>query len=230
MNYSMISALVRKDLLIYRQPIMNYFGLSILAAGLVGLMVGRVPNWVLVNLGFTLLILPVGVCGMHVLMHTTVHEKLRSVQPFILSLPITVKEFTWSKILVNLPVFTVLWLITSASCLFFAFGVGVFPRGMLPFVVMILVGFYLAYVCVLSVSLLFQSLGGSIFSTMFFQAGTAVYLIAIAHAVDDVGSHLMAPSPVWNATAHGIIGAQVLLSIAVLWGTLILQMRKRDFV
>lgn len=230
MTNSMVGILVKKDLLLYRRPIMVYLGLSLVATGIVGLLVGRVPTWVLINLGFTLLVFPMGVCGMHVLMHTTVHEKLKSVQPFILSLPVTVREFTWAKVLVNVPVFTLLWLIMSAGCLWFAFGVGLFPRGMLPFVTMILVGIYLAYVCILSVSLLFQALGPSIFSAMFFQVGTAVYLIAIAHTVDAVGLHLTAPAAVWNGTAIGIIAGQVLLSILVLWVAVALQLRKRDFV
>lgn len=230
MTHSMVGILVKKDLLIYRQPIMVYLGLSLLATGVVGLLVGRVPHWVLVNLGFTLLILPMGICGMHVLIHTTVHEKLQSVQPFIMSLPVTVREFTWAKLLVNVPVYTLLWLIASAGCLWFAFGAGLFPGGMLPFVAMVLVGIYLAYVCILSVSLLFQSLGASIFSSMFFQVATAAYLIAIANAVDAVGNYLSAPSPNWNSTSIGIIAGQVLLSAAILLATLALQLRKRDFI
>lgn len=230
MNYSMIGILVKKDLLIHRRSIELFVGLSIVAAALVALMVGRVPTWALINLGFTLLILPMGVCGMNVLIHTTVHERLRSVQPFIMSLPVTVREFTWAKLLVNVPVFTVLWLMASVSCLWFAFGIGTFRVGMLPFVTMILAGVYLAHVCIVSVSLLFQSLGASISASIFFQFATAIYLIAIANTVDDVNRHFFAESAHWNSTAFAILAGQILLSIAVLWATLLLQLRKRDFV
>lgn len=42
--------------------------------------------------------------------------------------------------------------------------------------------------------------------------------------------YFSAASAHWNSTSIAIIAGQVFLSIAVLWATLLLQLRKRDFV
>lgn len=229
MNSSIIPQLVRKDFLMMRKTIVIFCLVSLTAIGVTGLLVGRVPNWVLVNIAFILLLAPIATCGIVVLMKTIVAEKEKSTQLFIMSLPVTAKEFTLSKLLVNLPVFGTLWLAVSGVAFYFAVGLGLFPAGTVPFIIMILLGVLVAYVGILSVSFLFQSQSITILSICIFELGTVAYLWVIAF-LDPIANHVYGPDMVWNLTAITIVSTQVLVIIAALLMTLHLQNKKRDFI
>jgi hypothetical protein len=48
-----------------------------------------------------LLVAPVGTLGVVLAMQRNVFEKTKATQPFIMSLPVTVRDFTLAKLLVN---------------------------------------------------------------------------------------------------------------------------------
>ncbi len=229
MNDSIVPQLVRKDLLLWRRLILIFYGVSLACMALAGLLCGHVPNHVLVNLGFTLLVTPTGTLGVVLLMQTNVFEKTKSTQPFIMSLPVTAREFTMAKLLVNVPVFGALWLATAAAAFAFAFGLEVMPRGAIPMVTMTFLGVFVAYTGILGVSLLSQSLGTTILAIMFFEVGTSLYLW-LAALLDPIRSHVWGPVAIWNGTAVAIVTAQAFLAVAALVATLTIQARKRDFV
>ena len=122
MTHAIVRQLVRKDFLIWRRLILIFYGVSLTCIAVLGVLYGRIPDRVLVNLGGTLLITPVGTLGMVLMMQTNVFEKAKSTQPFIMSLPVTVREFTLAKLVVNVPVFGALWLVTTGAAFWFAFG------------------------------------------------------------------------------------------------------------
>jgi hypothetical protein len=226
---SIVPQLVRKDLLLWRRLIVVFYGVSLACMAAVGMLYGRVPDQVLRNLGFSLLITPLGTLGMVLLMQTNVFEKAKSTQPFILSLPVTIRQFTLAKLIVNIPVFGVLWLITAAATLWFAFGLGLLPLGSLPMVIMMLVGVFVAYIGILCISLLSQSLGTTILGILFVDIATMACLWAIA-LFEPIRSHVWGPVAVWNGPAIGIVAVQALLAVAGVVVTLSVQTRRRDFV
>jgi hypothetical protein len=229
MNGSIVPQLVRKDFLIWRRLILVFYGLSLACIVLAGLLYGHVPNRVLVNLGFTLLITPVGTLGVVLLMQTNVFEKAKSTQPFIMSLPVTVREFTLAKLLVNVPVFSTLWLVTTAAAFSYAFGLGLLPLGAIPMTTMVFLGVLVAYTGILGVSLLSQSLGTTILAILFFEVGTSAYLWGVV-LLDPIGRHVFGPVAVWNGTAIAVVAVQVFLAVAAIVATLAIQTRRRDFV
>jgi hypothetical protein len=226
---AIVPQLVRKDLLIWRRLILIFYGISLTCIAVLGVLHGRVPHRVLVNMGFALLITPLGTLGIVLLMQTNVFEKAKSTQPFIMSLPVTVREFTLAKLLVNVPVFGALWLVTLGAAFWFAFGLDLLPLGTLPVVIMIFLGVLVAYAGILGVSLLSQSLGTTIIAIMFFELGTSAYLWAVVF-LDPISSHVYGPVPVWNTAAVSIVTVQVFLAVAATVATLVLQNRKRDFI
>jgi hypothetical protein len=229
MTRAIVPQLVRKDLLIWRRLILIFYGVSFACIAAVGALYGRIPDRVLVNLGFTLLVTPVGTLGIVLLMQTNVFEKAKSTQPFIMSLPVTVREFTLAKLLVNVPVFGVLWLVTAGAALWFAFGLDLLPLGTLPMMTMVFLGVLVAYVCILGVSLLSQSLGITILAITFFEIGTSAYLWVIVF-LDPIRSSLYGPVAVWNSTAIVILTTQAFAAVAATVATLVIQNGKRDFV
>lgn len=228
-NSPMVAQLIKKDFLIMRKMIFICCSVSILSFGVVTALYGVIPNLVLINLGFTILIIPAAACGVVLLICTNVLEKEKSTQSFIMSLPVTVKEFTMAKFLVNLPIFSSIWLVTTGVGFYFSFGLGLFPLGTVPFMIMIFLGVFVAYVCILSVSLLFQSMGITVLAIAFFELGTSAYLWVIVF-LDPISSHIYEPEMVWNSTAISVVVTQACIAIFVIVGTFYIQNRKKDFV
>jgi len=229
MNNSIVFLLAKKDFLITRKIITTFAIVSLVMIALVYLLQGRVANMVFYNVGFSLLIIPGASCGIVLLMQTNVFEKAKSTQAFIMSLPVTVREFTLAKLLINLPIFGAYWIVICAVAFYFAFGQGVFPMGTLPFITMIFLGIFVAYTFILGVSLLFQSLGITILSIMFFEMGTSAYLWVLAY-MEPINTHIFGPVAVWNSTAITIVALQVLAAVFAVSMTYFLQNRKRDFI
>jgi hypothetical protein len=229
MTTSVIPQLVAKDLRLMRPIILGFVAVSLFFIGLLSLLWAQLPVAVAANLGFIMVIAPAATCGIVVLMKTNVFEKEKSTQPFIMSLPVTVKEFTQAKLWVNLPLFTVLWGAVSAVAFYFAFGRGLLPLGAVPFVSMVFVGGFVAYACILATSLLTQSMPMTVLGIAVFEAATSGYMWAIAF-FPPIAQHVWGAQPVWNAEAIVIIAAQVLVAVCALAGTLLMQTTKRDFI
>lgn len=229
MSISVVPQLVRKDFLMMRKTILIFCLVMFASIAAICLIFGRVPNVVFFNLGITLLIAPAITCAIVLLMKTIVMEKQKSTQLFIMSLPVTVKEFTLSKLLLNLPVFTVFWLVIAGVAFYFSFDRGVFPYGTVPFITMIFLGVFVAYVCVLSVALIYQSYGVTVITMLCVELGTPTYLWVIAY-LEPINSHVYGQQMVWNSTAIGIAVTQILIAVLILTMTWHIQSKKRDFI
>jgi len=229
MSASIVPQLVKKDFRLMRGTILSFAVLSLVCIGILAFAHGRMPDWVLYNLGFVLLVSPAGTCGIVILMKTNVFEKEKSTQPFIMSLPVTVREFTAAKLLINLPVFMAFWTAVSAVGFYFAFGLGLFALSTLPFVVMVFLGGFVAYACILAVSLITQSLGITVLSIAIVEMVTSAYLWTIAY-LDPVTHHVYGPTVVWSPEAIAIIAAQAGVAVLAIAATLLIQNTRRDFI
>ena len=228
MNTPIIARLVIKDFMIWRKLILIFLAVFGGCAALVVVLHDRVPPHVFLNLGFTLLITPAATLGIVLLMQTNVFEKAKSTQPFIMSLPVTPRDFTLAKLWVNIPVFAEVWLAMAIMAFYFAFGQGMLPRGAAPYVAIVFLGVFVAYIGVLSVSLLSQSLGVTVGAILFFDVLTPAYLWTILY-LEPIGSVISGPVAVWNSTEIGIMAIQAAAAAAGVVGTLVFQGQRRDF-
>ena len=229
MSRSIVPLLIKKDIHIMRGPIAGHVVVALAAIAVLAMLIGRIPQWVILNLGLILLVGPAVTCGIVLLMKTTVFEKEKSTQAFILSLPLTVREFTRAKLLANLLVFTPFWAVATGAGFYFTFGLGLLPPGAIPFLTIVFAGVFVAYLCILGISLAFQSLGITVLAITLFEMATSGYLWVIAF-LEPIRAHVLGPAAVWNTTAAAIVGAQVFVAIAVLAVTVFVQGRKRDFI
>ncbi|WP_373990892.1 ABC-2 transporter permease [Duganella sp. BuS-21] len=229
MSTSIIPQLVRKDLRLARGAILTFGLVSLAAMLLVPLLHGHIPDWALINLGFILLVGPAATCGIVLAMKTNVFEREKSTQAFIMSLPVTMREYTHAKLLVNLPVFVVFWLAVSAVAFYLAFGLGLFPPGAAPFITMVFLGVLVAYCCILSASLVFQSLGATVLAILLFELATSAYLWTVAYS-EPIARHVYGATATWNATALSIVAVQVVVAVAVIAATVHIQGAKRDCI
>ncbi len=229
MSRSIVPQLVGKDLRLVGKIVLAFALISAVCITLLYLVWGYVPAVMLGNFGFILLVGPAGTCGIVVLMKTNVLEKEKSTQNFIMSLPITVREFTRAKLLVNLPLFGLFWGVISAAGFYFAFGRGLLPPGAVPFVTMVFLGGFVAYCGIFAVSLLTQSLGITVLCIALFEIGTSAYLWTVVF-FKPIAQTIWGPVAVWTPAAVGIVAAQGLVAVSVIVATLLIQNTKRDFI
>jgi len=227
MNIPLIYQLVLKDLRLWRRLILIFAAAAIGCVGLLALLYDRIPQSVFMNLGLTLVLTPLGTLGIVLLIQTCVFEKAKSTQKFIMSLPVTATDFAVSKLLVNIPIFAVGWLALVAVACSFVYQKGVLPVGSVPYVTMIFFGVFVAYLGILCVSLLCQTLGLTIISIMVFEVLTSAYLWLLT-LVPSIGGYLYGKTVVWNAASWMVILVQVAVGVAFVAGTLMIKCRQRD--
>lgn len=229
MSTSIIAQLVKKDFLMTRKTILFFGLMTLVSIAAIFMIFGRVPTVVFFNLGFTLLIAPAITCTVVLLMKTIVMEKQKSTQLFIMSLPVTIKEFTKAKLLLNFPVFVAFWLVITGVAFYFSFGLGVFPYGTVPFITMIFLGIFVAYVGILSIALIYQSYGITVIAMLCFELGTPAYLWIIAY-LEPINNHVYDSQMLWNSTAVTIVIIQIAVAILISLLAWNIQKKKRDFI
>ena len=163
--------------------------------------------------------------GIHPIMATIVEERRDHTLAFVMSLPVTIREYTSAKLIANLLMFLSVWITSLASFVVFL-GDGGMPDGTIPFGVILLVGILVAYTMILAVALVSESIGMSI---VVGNLGTQVFLwfVADLYAIRSV---MGGREPVWNSTAVGILLGQLTLALVLIAGTFYLQARKKDFI
>lgn len=225
MNDTIVKQLVIKDLQIMRFPIFGYW-----LGGVLAILLVIIGGDAIGMMGFILFISVIAGAAIHAVMQTIVTERTEFNLPFIMSLPITVKEYTQAKIIANMLIFLSVWLPLSIVGFYvlFADGEG-FPPGMIPFVSIACMAMLLGYVMLLTASLLTKGMAVSVAMTVIANVGTQMFLwfIADLHAFRSV---MGGPVAVWNTTAVGILLGQMILAIGLLVLTVVVQYRRKDFV
>lgn len=76
---------------------------------------------------------------------------------------------------------------------------------------MIFLGVFVAYIGILCVSLLSQSLGTTILALLFVELGTSIYLWVVV-LLDSISSHVFGPVAVRNGPAIAIVTVQAFMA------------------
>ncbi|MEM7363043.1 MAG: ABC-2 transporter permease [Pseudomonadota bacterium] len=223
MNMSVVSALVRKDLAIMAPFVLAYWALGLGSVALV------VFGGEAMSVFATILFVTAMACtGIHAIMQTVVTERTEGVLAFMMSLPITIREYTLAKVIVNMMIFLSVWITLSASSLVIFIG-DEMPRGTLPFFCIILVALLLAYTLMLATSLVTEGLGASVVMMVAGNIGSQAYLWLLAD-LHPIRSVLGGPDVIWNYASVGILTTQLGLIALLIAGAIWFQFHKRDFI
>ena len=223
MNYAMIKILVLKDWSFNRIAIGAY-----LVGGLISLMIMRYGGELGFHLGNVFLLTILLGMGIHMTVTTVVHERKEKTLPFVMSLPISVKEYTTAKLLANLLLFTLPWVTVLVACIFFIMDSSYFANGLIPFVVITMVGIFLGYVLLVGMSLVFESMAWTIAGII----GCNLLLQVSIHLIPRIQAirvNMTAAEPVWNFAAVGLILTEIVITVMLLALTYYFQARKKDF-
>jgi ABC-type Na+ efflux pump permease subunit len=224
MTRSVVQTLILQDLYRHRQVVLFSIVGGVLALGL--MQVGGEVPFVLGATWFYCSLIVVGsmLPGLNV-----VNERKKQTLPFLMSLPLSVFQYSAAKLASTVGIFLIPWAALLISGVAYIAGRSDIPNGIIP-LMLILTGFTLVGFCLIAgVALVSESEGWTIAATVISNSsyGFGWYLIARNPAVRaDLGS----PVPVWNALVLTILGGEIALVAAILGVTFFLQSRKRDFV
>lgn len=218
-----IGELIRKDLAIMKVPFICYW-----LAGFGSIAIAVTMGDTAGNIAFILFVTVLFGSGIHASMTTVTEERREQNLPFIMSLPITVQDWTVAKMTANLLLVGGIWLTLSAAS-FVVFIGEAMPNGTIPFATIILVGILLAYLIVLTTAIVFQSITPAIIAIVGANLGTQAYLwwISTFHGIRATVNGMEA---VWNGTALTVLGLQC-AAIGLLIGlTFYAQSKKTEFL
>lgn len=223
MNESIVRQLIVKDLRLMKIPAIAYW-----LSGLVAIVVVVVGGDVA---GMTAIILFVAALfgtGVHSAMLTVTEERREQTLPFIMSLPITIREYTSAKLIGNMLLVGGVWLTLSAASYVVFIGEAL-PLGAVPFITIVLIAILLAYVIILATALIWESMTPTIVAIVAANLCTQGLLWWIA-SLHGIRSTIGGNAIVWNTTSISVITLQIFSIVALLAITYQLQARKTSFI
>lgn len=224
MSYPMIKHLVLKDWYFQRWPIGAYTAGGLLGLGFVALG----TNWSFYA-GTVLLITFMITIGIHLAMVTVVQERTEQTLPFIMSLPVSPREYTTAKVLANLLIFMIPWLALTAGAMLILSSEGARSGAMIPFALIVLTEMLAGYILVLTVAIITESQGWTLWAmgitNLFFQG----FLYWVSH-IPSIARGMKGHGAVWDRTAITLLAAEILISGALLGLAFLGRARKRDLL
>jgi hypothetical protein len=223
MSGSVVRHLIFKDWRLLRFQILFSFGAAVAALALcqvkreVPFVLGTV--WFFVALIVLACMLPIT---------NVVSERKKQNLAFVMSLPVSAKQYAMSKIASTFGMFLVPWLALVGCALLLIEGRG-FPHGAIPMALVLMGLVLVGFMIVAAVAIISESEGWTTGATVVVNSsyGIVWYLIArVPGAMKEMGS----PVVIWSPRILTILAIEC-ASIAIILGlTFYLQSKKRDFV
>lgn len=223
MNTATVQRLILKDWTFNRGPIAAYF-----IGALTSILVMRFGGQNGLTFGgIVLLIIMLGM-GTHMAIATIMMERSEKTLPFIMSLPVSISEFTMAKVLANLLLFMIPWLTVSVGCIWVILDTPHLANGLIPLATINLLGLIMGYVLLVGMAVVNEAkawtIAGIILSNLIVQA-----TMHIGPRIEGIRAHLGSAEAVWNGSALAVIGGEVAIMILALALTFYFQSRKKDF-
>jgi ABC-2 type transport system permease protein len=210
MNYSIVNRLILKDWYLNR-PL-------IVASG----------SQIAVILAVIVLVTILIGMGAFVNMTVVMERKMQTLS-FVMSLPISYREYTASKIIGSLVIFLVLWFPLIIGVIGAILLIPGFPHGLIPFIVITGVEMLVSTCLITAVAVTTESQGWAIGVTQLGGLALNAFGFYVAH-LHNIGGTMSSSSVHWSTTATLLLLAES-AAIALLLGLAFLfQSRKKDFL
>ena len=223
MNH-IIKTLVVKDLQLNMAPLALYlllgiFSLWLLTSSKLGVF----------NTGAVIMISMIIITGIHMITSTVTNERNDQVLPFIMSLPITFVQYTHAKIIANFGVFLVYWLIMLGGLMWVIFGLQQVPDGLAIFTLILLLEMMVMFTLLLAVGLISESQNITIVVMSVANIGLSLFMFWLS-GFEAINAFMQTEQVVWNSTALTFVGVELVLIVALLIITYVVQARKKNFL
>jgi ABC-type transport system involved in multi-copper enzyme maturation permease subunit len=222
-DMAMVKRLVLKDWQVYQKQLAGYVAGLLLALSLMGM----AKPWSF-SAGALLLVVLMVTLGSYAVQTLLVTERKEQTVPFIMSLPVTPLDFYWGKLLGNLAVYGVPFVLVAGGSTALILLTEL-PDGLLVYAWLVFT-FMLATYCVqLCVAIVVESEGWITFTLLALMTLLGPYMYA-AMRLPGVAEHLRGDAVVFSPVAVAVLAAQGLLVVAVIAATSVAHYRKTSFL
>ena len=228
MNWSasdaaMVGKLIAKDWQVYQKQLAGYVAGLLLSLGLVGM-----GSPLLAAAGGLLLLVLLIVVGMFAIASSIMAERKEQTQPFVMSLPVTPMDVFWGKLLANLVIYLVPFLLVTGGLLALILSTPR-PDGAVPWLAVVAL-FMLTIFCVsLCVAIAVESEGWNIFAILALMTLIGPFLYWVSR-LDGIVQYLKADDIVWSAPVLGVLTAEVAVIAVAILVTSWIHARKASFL
>lgn len=225
MNIPVVKRLILKDWYLNRTVI-----IAGLATGIVTLaaVVAAHATQLAVILGMIVMVTILIGAGAMLMVGISDERKLQTL-PFVMTLPISYKEYTASKIVGSLLIFLVLWSALVAAMVLSILFLPGFSHGLIPFVVIMSVEILMSTCLITAVAITTESHGWTVGVS---QVG-ALSLNLIGWSIvrfPEIGGTISSAAVHWSTTATVLILLEIGIIAVMLAAAFVVQSHKRDFV
>ena len=220
---AMVWKLVVKDWQVYQKQLVGFVAGMLLALGLVGM-----GTPLMASAGALLLLVQLLVVGTYAIQSSIMAERKLQTMPFIMSLPVTPMDVYWGKLLANLVIYLVPFLLVTGGLLALILSTPR-PDGAVPWLAVVAL-FMLAIFCVsLCVAIAVESEGWNIFAILALMTLIGPFLYWVSR-LDGIVQYLKTDDIVWSAPVLGVLAAEVAVIAVAILVTSWIHARKASFL
>jgi ABC-2 type transport system permease protein len=225
MNIAMVCRLIWKDWYLNKAGI-----LASLIGGVATLALVAAMHASQIALILGIIVLVTILIGMGAMvMISAASERKQLTLPFVMSLPISYREYTISKIAGGMLIFLALWIPLVAAAVATILLTSRMAHGMIPFVLIMAVEILMSTCLITAVAVTTESQGWTVAAA---QVG-AISLNGIGWSIvqlPSIGGWMRNATVRWSGTATALLMAELALIVLMLGITFLVQGRKRDFL
>jgi ABC-2 type transport system permease protein len=223
MNYAMVRRLIVKDWYLNRWMI-----IASVPAGLASLAIVLTGKQVAFLVSIILLCMVIIGVGAQLVIVTTVNERREQTMAFIMSLPVSWREYTAAKILANLILFLIPWLALTAGAIGILFLPGA-THGLIPYIAIMSVEMLVTTCLLIAAGVITESQAWATVAIFFSSLGFNVFGYVFAHT-RGISPQMWGAQMHWTPAAWTVLLAELLLVPLLLGLTFFVQSRKTDFL
>jgi ABC-2 type transport system permease protein len=227
MNFPIVKQLMLKDLYLHRYPILG-LALVLPVAGIAPALFGGDTMWR--QMGLTMLNNSLIYLIFYLPIATVIMERKNHTLPFVMSLPVSYREYTAAKLIGSLVVFAITCGVAVLALPTIVARSEQLARGVLPLIAVIIGVYVVIFVITLGICLVTESL----LWTMVLGLLSAVFAFLVFPLLESIPTQLIehwtSERIVWDREVVAALGLEFLISIAVISGTFALQKHKQDFL
>ena len=224
MNTQAISILFLKDLYLSRRPLFAYF-----SAGIVCSAIAVVPHPTFAFIGFVLILTVAIGSGMHLLGELLLSEGNDQTRAFILSLPVSLLDYSIAKIAVVLTTFLIPWSTMFACSIILTAALPWGHVGAIPMAVVVFLELLAAYTLQLATAVISESVGWTISVMVACNVFLNVFLMKLLQ-LPEVEVMSKSDLLIFSPLTIEIMCIELGIIVAALAMALAVQTRKRDLV
>jgi ABC-2 type transport system permease protein len=224
MNYAMIQLLILKDWYLHRWEILGSLAGAAAAMAFV-VFCGTAGFYI----GITLLITVLVVVGAQLAFSSSVTERKEQTLAFIMSLPISYRDYTTAKILSNLLIFLIPWTVVSlasAAILLLAPGA---TQGLFPFTAIMCVEILLNTCLISSVAIMTESQVWTTTALIIGNVAVNILGYLVAH-IRPIAAGMTGHNIAWTTAATMCLLGELALIALLFTLTYFVQSRKPDYL